>query len=807
MSQGLPACIHPTVPAHQVLHGRARNENEALPPPAHAPPLATFSRASRKSQVAFLVPLRAYLILPTPHPGVTQASRREAREVLAPEPASPAGRASQRTPPRLNLSRPEDLDAGKPTTARKRSKTESAVKENGQPASVQWVDIEANTPRRRSKRSNHGTGTPTQGQRSRRSTESEVGGFFPKLARILESGDSSVISRPNSRATAPRHRLEGGSERRSPRKDGSASSQRRPVKHKVGALSRRRTDPLPRFNPSLLSVLSSLTRNSDRSSSSNTTITQQSYDQHHVEYTKAKATRKHSESDIKATKKDYSPHALDVMDANSVDGSHDGRSIDTESSSSSQYEPSDAGSSDLPETPSSHSTFPSPTATRSGSLNGSVGSVAELRRKYDQHFNNTSPCSTRSNSYSPEAIPRNLRKLPKINDVAEDEEQSRQPSPPYNEVVYNARKRSSSQASDLPERYEERLRQQQDELRHHVAHTQNQHGQNYVDPAHAQHRSHSTSSNGSARAQREWQHLLAMQQYQYPLPPAQMAYPPPPQTTNGHIAHPDRPPVPDAPDSSQVTIAGYEMLARELTNDSSSVKPMYRKFSYLNHRILLHLQDELQELEERLRIVDEIVAQLDHSSEQTTPASRRGDAAFGGDWHHQRTLLLGRIFQKTEQYNRALKSFQDLGSADQTSPEPEQVETYREWLKQKTPIHEVETKFLDHEHDLLLPGRTPPPPSSPPPPPNKAQMLFTYLPVGLMLPLLLFSVIPTLAGRLIVTFLISVAAVLVSATTTKIRDLMPLNEWAVCASVYVLIMAAIAGVIPRHATTSTSGSC
>ncbi|KAF7185568.1 hypothetical protein HII31_13065 [Pseudocercospora fuligena] len=716
-----------------------------------------------------------------------------------PEPASPAGRASQRTPPRLILSRPEDDDAGKPTIARKRSKTESAVKENGQPASVQWIDIEANTPRRRSKRSNHGTGGTPQGQRSRRSTESEVGGFFPKLARILESGDSSVISRPNSRVTAPRRRLEGGSERRSPRKDGSVSLHRKPVKHKVGALSRR-TDPLPRFNPSLLSVLSSLTRSSDRSSSSNTTITQQSYDQHHVEYTKAKTTRKRSESDINATKKGHSPHPLDAMDANSVDGSHDGQSIYTESSSSSQYEPSDAGSSDLPETPSSHSTFPSPTATRSGSLTGSVGSVAELRRKYDQHFN-TSPGSTRSNSYSPEAIPRNLRKLPKINDVAEDEEQSRQPSPPYNEVVYDARKRSSSQASNLPGRYEERLRQQQDELRHHVAHTQSQHGQNYVDPAHAQHRSHSTSSNGSARAQREWQHLLAMQQYQYPQPPAQMAYPPPPQTTNGHIAHPDRLPVPDAPDPSQVTIAGYEMLARELSNDSSSVKPMYRKFSYLNHRILLHLQDELQELEERLRTVDEIVAQLDHTSEQTTPASRRGDAAFGGDWHHQRTLLLGRIFQKTEQYNRALKSFQDL-SADRTSPEPEQVETYREWLKEKTPIHEVETKFLDQADDLLLPGsrpRTPPAPST-----NRDQIWLTYLPVGLMLPLLLFSVLPTLAGRLIVTFLISVAAVLVTATTTKIRDFMPLNEWAVCGSVYVLIMAAIAGVIPQHATSGNS---
>lgn len=724
---------------------------------------------------------------------------------MQPAPASPIGRASQHIPPRLIVSRPDEDYTERPTLAETQSSTESAVKGSARPAAIHWLDIDDTTPRRRRKRSNHNTGGPLKGPRSRRSAESEVGGgFFSKLARTLESGDSSVVSKPEARVAASRQQRHEGSARRSPRKEPGVSSSRKPVKHKVGGLSRR-TDPYPRLNPSVLSVLSSLTRSSDRSSSSNTTITQQSYNKQHVQDTKLKTPRKRSQSEINATKRTHLSHDVQFMDPTSVNNGHDGQSIYTDSSSaSSQYEASDAGSSELPETPSSHSSFPSPTVTRSGSLTGSVGSVAELRRKYDQHYK-SSPESVKSSDHSPEIVPRNIHKLPKINDVAEDDERTRQPSLSYSEVVYDARQRSSSRTSRPPERYDDRLRQQQDEMRRHVAHTPTHHGQHLVDPVYSQHRSHSTSSNGSTSPQQAWQQLMAMQQYHHRAAPAQqMAYPPPPQTTNSHLAHPDRPPAPDAPDRSQVTIAGYELLARELSTHDSAIKPIYRKFSYLNHRILLHLQDELQELEERLRTVDEIVAQSERESPQ--PASRRGDAAFGGDWHQQRTLLLGRIFQKTEQYNRALKSFRDISAGDDgASPEADQVETYREWLKSKNAIHEAETKFLECEReDLLLPGsrrsrsRSKSPIPTPQPSPAEHHIPLTYLPLGLMLPLLLFSMIPTLAGRLVVTLLISIGGILVATSTTRIREIMDVREWAICGSVYVLIMAAIAGVVPQY---------
>jgi len=118
-----------------------------------------------------------------------------------------------------------------------------------------------------------------------------------------------------------------------------------------------------------------------------------------------------------------------------------------------------------------------------------------------------------------------------------------------------------------------------------------------------------------------------------------------------------------APASNQPrpTVIGYELLANELTTSSrgkgSSRKglvPMYRKFEHLNHRVLLHLQDETCELEEELRQLDECIAQTSGRDAEgyEYPASRRSDARYGSDMHFKRTELLGRIFQKLEQYSK-----------------------------------------------------------------------------------------------------------------------------------------------------------
>jgi hypothetical protein len=119
-----------------------------------------------------------------------------------------------------------------------------------------------------------------------------------------------------------------------------------------------------------------------------------------------------------------------------------------------------------------------------------------------------------------------------------------------------------------------------------------------------------------------------------------------------------------APDVTRTTAAGYELLANKLSETPKkssslrkpgSVVPMYRKFEHLNHRVLLHLQDEVCELEEELRYLDESIIQMSPRDDagHAFPASRRGDARFGSELHYKRTELLGRIFQKLGQYSKS----------------------------------------------------------------------------------------------------------------------------------------------------------
>jgi hypothetical protein len=100
------------------------------------------------------------------------------------------------------------------------------------------------------------------------------------------------------------------------------------------------------------------------------------------------------------------------------------------------------------------------------------------------------------------------------------------------------------------------------------------------------------------------------------------------------------------------------LVAQKLTgasdDEGAQIKPLYRKFEQLNHRVLLHLQDEIAELEEELRVLDETIAQMSAAScrdgEAPYPASRRADR-YGSELHFQRTQVLGKVFVKMQQYS------------------------------------------------------------------------------------------------------------------------------------------------------------
>lgn len=109
--------------------------------------------------------------------------------------------------------------------------------------------------------------------------------------------------------------------------------------------------------------------------------------------------------------------------------------------------------------------------------------------------------------------------------------------------------------------------------------------------------------------------------------------------------------------------SGYECLAMKLDSSSKgnekSLPPLYRKFETVNHRVLLHLQDEIAQLEEELQSLDEYeekyrMSVTRHEGTKPMSASRRIDARMQAisSLYYRRTDLLEKLSGKTAQYSR-----------------------------------------------------------------------------------------------------------------------------------------------------------
>lgn len=114
------------------------------------------------------------------------------------------------------------------------------------------------------------------------------------------------------------------------------------------------------------------------------------------------------------------------------------------------------------------------------------------------------------------------------------------------------------------------------------------------------------------------------------------------------------------PDSN-VPLTGYGLLSTQLGRGGSgtSVPPLYRRFTSLQHRILLGIQDELTVLEEQLRRCDVAESQQRQFYEGDAPASRRRDYMNPDHLSHQRHQILGAIENKLKEYrkSKALRSW------------------------------------------------------------------------------------------------------------------------------------------------------
>ncbi|KAH6644162.1 hypothetical protein C7974DRAFT_371307 [Boeremia exigua] len=230
------------------------------------------------------------------------------------------------------------------------------------------------------------------------------------------------------------------------------------------------------------------------------------------------------------------------------------------------------------------------------------------------------------------------------------------------------------------------------------------------------------------------------------------------------------------------TLIGYELLAHKLSEfkkgrKEDAVVPAYRKFEELNHRVLLHLQDEISELEDELRQLDQEIAEASPGAQtgHRHPASRRGDTQFGNDAHRRRIEVLGQVFLKLKQYNKALSAFNDLKHLP--SARSSDVEKYRAWMKQRKPIHEAESRFLERQADLVTfssKRHTSVDQSA-----GASHHTAMWLP---LLPFVAFSIVPSFLGRMVVIALISAAGLRTVTTAPELTAIMSIREWMYAAS-------------------------
>ncbi|KAI0379478.1 hypothetical protein F5Y04DRAFT_272012 [Hypomontagnella monticulosa] len=301
-----------------------------------------------------------------------------------------------------------------------------------------------------------------------------------------------------------------------------------------------------------------------------------------------------------------------------------------------------------------------------------------------------------------------------------------------------------------------------------------------------------------------------------------------------------RPPPPPRPE--RLPLTGYQLLASRISTSSSNhaeppLRPIYRRFETLNHRLLLYLQDEICELEEQLHRLDAADTQARRLPNCFFPASRRAECMAGGELHWHKTDLLGKIAFKLEQYNRILASFRET----QRMPAPilDDVHEYRSYLSTQGPIAEVETRFLDAVDDLVCvsdeyqdvveeeaiatPMPMPHPEFAMPEPravsPIRSRPVSPYrqqetgtetvisvsyeetpiiplsvaVTVAVILPILTFLIIPGYLGRLTVVFLVglSILGALIQGQIVAVRTW----ELLTVGGLYGAVMAVIAGIV------------
>lgn len=105
--------------------------------------------------------------------------------------------------------------------------------------------------------------------------------------------------------------------------------------------------------------------------------------------------------------------------------------------------------------------------------------------------------------------------------------------------------------------------------------------------------------------------------------------------------------------SASASFFNQQNMTAPPPDEDLTIKPIYRRFESLNHRLLLHLQDELSELEEQLHRLDTTDTQTRRLQSSILPASRRAEFLVGGELQSHKTEILSKIAYKLGQYSES----------------------------------------------------------------------------------------------------------------------------------------------------------
>lgn len=162
-------------------------------------------------------------------------------------------------------------------------------------------------------------------------------------------------------------------------------------------------------------------------------------------------------------------------------------------------------------------------------------------------------------------------------------------------------------------------------------------------------------------------------------------------------------------------VAGYADLAKFIASDK--VFCIFRRFESLSARNLLYMQDEICELEERLRVVDEADLRSGDPAAWYSLHSRRDDKNV------ERGEIMRQVREKLCRYRKYVhQAFSSpevrallTGMAEKSLYMHSQcvkmekardmyVESVRNWVDGKKPVVEEESHFLDDQNDLASLG-------------------------------------------------------------------------------------------------------